>query len=523
MTAVETVDAVVVGAGHNGLVAANLLADRGWSVVVLEATATPGGAVQSAALCEPGFVNDVCSAFYPLGAASPVLKALELERWGLEWLHAPYVLAHPASDGACPIVSRDIDETLDSLARTHPDDAASWRRLHDEWGVVRSSLLDVLLGSFPPVRAGTRLAAALRRDLLRFARFAVLPVRRLGEERFVGDPARRLLAGAALHADLTPETPLSGLFGWLLCMLGHEVGFPVVAGGAGRLTDALVARLRDRGGEVRCSRPVVRVELDDGRATGVVDAHGTRWRAGKAVLAAVDAPTLYRTLVGEEALGPRRRADVRTFQWDHATVKIDWTLDRPIPWEHPDARRAGTVHLVDGLDALSRACTELVCREVPARPFVLVGQQSITDRSRQPAGTETAWAYTHLHHGASADDVARLVERVHGELERFAPGFGASIRRTYVAGPRDLQRHDPSLVDGAIAGGTTAMHQQLVFRPFPGTGRPETPVRSLYLASASAHPGGGVHGAPGANAARAALWHDRLRVRRRSRDAQLDG
>jgi phytoene dehydrogenase-like protein len=511
-------DAVVIGAGPNGLVGANLLADRGWQVEVLEATPAPGGGARSAELMEPGFVNDVCSAFYPLGAGSPVLRALGLEEHGLTWRHSPLVLAHPALDGSCPVLSRDLDETVESWERHHRGDGVAWRSLYARWCEVADPLLDALLTPFPPVGASVRLARRIPpREWADFVRFLLLPVRQLTEERFGCDASRRLLAGAALHADLGPEANLSGFFGWLLCSLGQQFGFPVPEGGASAITEALVRRLEARGGRVRTSSPVDAVVVRGGRAEAV-RVGGEELRATRAVLADVSAPLLYDELLDEDALDARTRERLGRFQWDNGTVKVDWNLDAPIPWTAAPARGAGTVHLAEGLDALSRAATDLACGDVPPEPFLIVGQQSMTDPTRQPPGKETAWAYTHVPHPrALARDGRRLppldplVEQIERTIELHAPGFRRTIRARHVLAPSDFEREDPSLVGGALNAGTAQLHQQLVFRPMAGGGRAETPVDRLYLASASAHPGGGVHGAPGANAARAALLHDRLR------------
>lgn len=518
-----SLDAIVVGAGPNGLVAANLLADRGWNVAVFEAAPEPGGAVHSAEVIEPGFVNDTCSAFYPLTAASPIIARLHLEDYGLEWLHAPYVLAHPAPDGTTPILSRDLDETCTSLDALHPGDGDAWRRLHERWEAVRAPMLDALFTPFPPIGAGARLAWTLRgRELLRFARFLLLPVRRLGDEEFGSDGARRLLAGAALHSDLAPEQTLSGFFGFLLCALGQDVGFPVPKGGASMLTRALVRRLEARGGSVTCDAPVTRVLLRDGAATGIEIRGGERVEAANGVLADVDAPRLYLELVGREHLRPSFVEDLLRFHWDQAVFKVDWNLNGVIPWTAPPARRAGTVHLVESVDALTMSRAQIACGLIPSDPFLLVGQQSIADPSRQPPGCETAWAYTHLPRDIKGDalgeigaltergNVERLADRMEERIEKHAPGFRSLIRGRHVASQFDLEARDGNLVGGAIAGGTAQLHQQLVFRPVPGLGRPETQIPGLYLASASAHPGGGVHGGPGANAARVALRHAAL-------------
>jgi phytoene dehydrogenase-like protein len=513
------VDAVVIGAGPNGLVAANLLADAGWEVLVLEEQETPGGAVKSAEVTAPGFVSDLYSAFYPLGVASPALTGLELEKYGLSWRHAPNVLAHPLEDGRTAVLSRDIDQTVASVSEFARGDGAAWRDLVRHWQDLQPSFLDVLLRPFPPVRAGAGLARRLGvRDGLRFARFSLLSVRRYAEETFEGEGAALLLAGNAMHTDLPPEDPGSALFGWLLAMLAQTVGFPVPAGGAGCLTDALVRRLTAQGGQLRCGAAVRSVSVHDGRAAGVRLADGSTVTARRAVLADVSAPALYLRLLGPDLIPERLRDDLRRFDWDDATIKIDWALSEPVPWKNAEAATAGTVHLGGPLDEISTFAHNLALGRLSPDPFLLFGQMSKADPSRCPPGTEVAWAYTHVpakvrgdaagELSGSWDDPAMQVgflDRMERRVEQFAPGFRDLIQGRHVVFPGDLERQDANLRQGALNGGTSSLYQQLIFRPTPGLGRPETHIEGLYLASASAHPGGGVHGVCGANAAHAAL------------------
>ncbi len=504
-------DAIVVGAGPNGLVAANLLVDAGWEVTVVEAQPEPGGAVRTAELTLPGFRHDVFSAFYPLAAASPAVRALDLHAHGLRWRRAPLVVAHPAADGTCAVLSQDLDETAASLDAFADGDGDAWRRLYALWERAGPALVDSLVTPMPPIRPALRMAAALRGDVARFLRFLALPVRRLAEEEFRGAGAARLLAGHAAHADLAPEVPPSAAFAWVLTGLGQQHGFPTPEGGAGELAAALVRRLRARGGELVCDTPVTRVLVEGRRAVGVRTPGGTL-AASRAVLADVAAPALYRDLVGEDRLPRRLREDLARFQYDLATFKVDWALAEPIPWAAEAARRAAVVHVADGLDELTVAFAQLATGRLPERPCLVMGQYAAADPTRSPPGTDTAWAYTHVPRGLQwdAETVAAFADRVEARVEALAPGFRARIRARHVLAPPAFAARDANLDEGSMHGGTAQLHQSALFRPTPGWGRPETPVRGLYLASASAHPGGGVHGGPGAIAARAALVHDRL-------------
>jgi phytoene dehydrogenase-like protein len=513
------VDAVVIGAGPNGLVAANLLADAGWDVEVLEAQERPGGAVKSAEVTAPGYVSDLYSSFYPLALGSPVLGGLELERYGLSWRHAPKVLAHPLLDGRTAVLSRDLDRTVASVAEFSPGDGEAWRDLVRHWERLQPSLVESLMTPFPPLRAGAGLMRRLGvREGLRFARFATLSVRRYAEESFDGEGGPLLLAGNAMHTDLAPEAPGSAVFGWLLAMLAQTVGYPVPEGGAGRLTDALVRRLEAHGGRIRCDAPVRAVVVRDGRAVGVRLDDGSFVGAERAVLADVSAPALYHRLLGPELLPERLHSDLARFDWDDATVKVDWALSGPVPWKNAEVAGAGTVHLGGSLEQISRFAHELALGYLTPEPFLLFGQMTTADPSRSPTGTESAWAYTHVPARPRGDAAGELsgrwgdpalhagfLDRVERRVEQFAPGFRDLIVGRHVAFPPDLESQDANLVHGALNGGTSELYQQLIFRPTPGLSRPETHIAGLYLASASAHPGGGVHGACGANAARAAL------------------
>jgi phytoene dehydrogenase-like protein len=329
--------------------------------------------------------------------------------------------------------------------------------------------------------------------------------------------------------------------GWLLIMIGQHLGFPVPKGGAGTLTQAMARRFRDQGGEIRLDTRVTKVVVRDGRAVGVLTEHGDLIEAREAVVADVTAPSLYGDLVGWDALPARLRRKMARFEWDPGTVKVDWALDAPIPWVNAPAQAPGTVHLAESLDELSQAGHEIATGAVPAKPFLLVGQMAAADPTRAPQGAESVWAYTHVPQVTTSDaggsgirgawdaeDTERMADRMQARIEKFAPGFGDHVVSRRVLGPLEMQARDESLVNGALNAGTSGLQQQLVFRPVPGLGRAETPIKNLYLGSASAHPGGGVHGACGSNAARAALAHTRVRrlwpgVSRADERAELPG
>lgn len=503
-----TVDAVVIGAGPNGLVAANALVDAGWDVLVLEAQDTVGGAVRSGEVTAPGYSTDLFSAFYPLAAASPVIKGLDLQQHGLQWTQAPTALAHVLDDGRAAVLSTDLATTAAGLDDFAAGDGQAWSDLFADWQRIRDPLLDALFTPFPPVRSALGLLRRLRvSGAVNLARLAVLPVRQLAAETFDGEGGGLLLTGNAMHSDIPPDAAGSGVFGWLLAMLAQDVGFPVPRGGAGMLSEAMRSRLVSGGGQIRTGTAVTAIDISGGRATGVRCANGDLVKVRRAVLADVSAPSLYRDLVGLDRLPAAVGAALEKFQWDHATFKINWALDRPIHWRASGAHGAGTVHFGADADGFVDHAADLSVGRLPRKPFALLGQMTTADPTRSPAGTESAWAYTHVPQGLDWTPAltAEFVDRIQGNLEDLAPGFTDSIVASHVQRPPDLQAADANLVGGATNGGSARIHQQLFFRPIPGTGRPETPITGLFLAGASAHPGGGVHGACGWNAALSAL------------------
>ena len=521
------VDAVVIGAGPNGLVAANRLADAGWETLLLEAQPDVGGAVRSDRELHPHFVQDTFSAFYPMAAASPVIRGLHLERYGLRWVHAPAVLGHPRADDSWVMLHRDLDITAGLLDAEHPGDGDAWRAIHDQWQIIGPTLIECLLTPFPPVRPGLKALTKLPKvGGLQFVRTMLTPASTAFGETFGGDGAQLLLAGNALHADIALDAAGSGFLGTLLIMLGQTVGFPVPQGGAGKLTEAMRDRFVDHGGRVETNAPVTKIDVRSGRAVGVRVSDqflGVR----RAVLADVGAEQLYGQLVSPDDLPSRTLARMRSFRRDPATFKIDYALSGPVPWAQPPPYAPGTVHIADSYEELTTFYGQLDAGTIPDQPFLLIGQMTTTDPSRSPVGTESLWAYTHVPQEVRADaggeltgswdasEVERFADRMQARIERHAPGFAERILARRILGPAELEARNANLVGGSVNGGTAALDQQVIFRPIPGLGRAGTPIRGLYLASASAHPGGSVHGACGMNAARAALAAARLAPRPR--------
>jgi phytoene dehydrogenase-like protein len=509
----DAADAVVIGAGHNGLVAAAMLADAGWDVLVVEAQPEPGGAVRSAELT-PGYITDLFSSFYPMTAASPAIAALHLEDHGLRWSHAPAVVGHPRSgtDDDPPILYRDPARTAAELERRQRGDGENWWRLVGLWNTIKSPLLDAMLSPFPPVRPMMRLLRRLgTSEAVRLAHLLVQPANTLVDRLFIGEAPRVLLLGNAMHADAPPDAPGSGAMGFLMTMLGQDCGWPVPVGGSGQLTAALVGRARAAGARIECNQNVAQIHVRKGRAVAISTTGGSTVRARRAIVADVTAPRLFGEMLPAGAVPEGLRRELEHYLWDPPVVKVNYALDQQIPWRAESLRGAGTVHLGADADGLVRWMADLNTRVVPEHPFMLLGQTTTADPTRSPKGTESAWAYTHLPRNVADDASAeRLAKAVDHVIEEHAPGFGARVIDRFVQRPSDLEASDANLHLGALNGGTAQLQQMLIFRPAPGMGRAETPIERLYLGSASATPGGSVHGACGRNAANAALAADGL-------------
>ncbi|MBW3653551.1 MAG: NAD(P)/FAD-dependent oxidoreductase, partial [Actinobacteria bacterium] len=460
----ERYDAVVIGAGPNGLTAAVTLARAGRSVLCVEAAATLGGAASTAELTLPGFKHDVFSAVHPAGIASPVFADLELERHGLRWIQPELAMVHPLPDGRGAALSRDLAYTARSLDALGDGDGRRWGQLAAPYLRHFDAVRATMLAGFPPVAGPARLLPALRlQGTLEFVRLVLMPAQALAGELLRGDGAAWLY-GSSLHGDAPLDAAGSAIAGFWLNLLGHAVGWPSPEGGAGAITGALAGLLHELGGETRTNAAAARVLAERGRATGVQLADGARI-AARTVVTTTTPQDLVR-LAGD-ALGDAYVRRALRFRYGPQTVKLDWALDAPVPWANEDARRAGTIHVGGTAAELHAALRDVARGRLPEQPFLLSGQQTVADPTRAPAGKHTAWAYTHGPQGADwAKEGDRLLERMEAQMERFAPGFRDLVLARHVMLPRDLQERNRNLVGGDVGAGSYTL-DQVIFRPVP--------------------------------------------------------
>lgn len=465
-------DAIVVGAGPNGLAAAITLARAGRSVLLVEAAPTVGGGTRSAELTRPGFLHDFCSAVHPTGVASPFLRALPLHEHGLDWVFPPSELAHPFDDGPAVIMHRSLGDTAAGLG---PDGDAYREAMGPLVANAERLVPDLLAPLWPPTRHPLLMA--------RFGLKAIAAARRAAERLFRGERARGFFAGLGAHSVLPLESAFTASFAYVFGMVGHTSGWPIARGGSQRIADALASYLKSLGGEIETGR----------RVAGIDDLPPAR-----AVL--LDLTPRQILAVAGQRLPKRYRRALERYRYGPAAFKLDYALAGPIPWKDSACARAATVHLGATLEEISASERAPHRGALAERPYVILAQQSLFDPTRAPAGRHTAWAYCHVPHGSTAD----AAPRIEAQIERFAPGFRDVVLARHVTTPADFASYNENYVGGDIAGGSVAF-PQLFFRPVARLVPYATPDPGIFICSSSTPPGAGVHGMCGHHAARVAL------------------
>jgi phytoene dehydrogenase-like protein len=467
-----TLDAVVVGAGPNGLTAAITLAQAGLAVQLHEAAEGVGGGARTEELTLPGFRHDSCSAVHPLAAGSPALRALPLDRYGLRWVQPELALAHPFPDGSAALLAQSPQTTARSLG----GDAEAYRRLVepfvDHWDELAREVLRAPLVAWP------RDPFLLGRFALSAIQPASLIVRRFREER-----ARTLIAGLAAHVMAPPTTPATGGVALLFALAAHTVGWPFPRGGSQALSDALAAHLRSLGATIRTGHRVHRLE-------DLPDARIYLFDVSPRELAAI---------AGSRLPGRYLRG-LNRYRYGLAAFKVDYALAEPVPWKAEICRRAGTVHLGASFGEIDAALRAARAGRAPQPPFLITAQPSLFDPTRAPQGKHVFWAYAHVPGGWRGD----LTAAIDRQIERFAPGFRDLVLARAIAGPAQIQSRNPNNVEGDIACGSF-QGRQIFFRPTVAITPYATPDPTIYLCSSATPPGPGVHGMCGYHAARIAL------------------
>jgi phytoene dehydrogenase-like protein len=467
-------DAVVVGAGPNGLAAALRLAAAGRRVQVVDAGERPGGGMRTEELIRPGYLHDVCSTVQPMAAAAPFFREFDLAGRGVRLVFPELNYAHPLDGGRAAVSHRSLEATADGLGR----DADNYRRLFGPLVEHGTDVVDFFLTS---ALRGLPLRSPV--EITKFGLNGLPNVRWLARHHFETEGARALLAGAAAHGMLDLTQPLTAALGMLLTMLAHHVGWPLIEGGSQKLADAMVTALEEQGGDVVTGHLVTDLREFDGVPAVLLDT----------------TPEAFLDMAGDQVNEGYRRW-VSRYHHGAGVFKIDWILSEPVPWANPAVRRAGTIHVAGTLEetiAGEQAPNE---GRLTDRPYVLAVQPTDADPTRAPDGGHIFWAYVHVPHGSDAD----MTEAIENQVERFAPGFRDTVVARATKTAVQMEQWNPSYLGGDISNGQATLRQMLA-RPVPRWNTYKTPVRGVYLASAATPPGPAVHGACGDNAAKVAL------------------
>ena len=518
-------DAIVIGGGHNGLVAAIKLARAGCSVLVLEQAERLGGAVMSAEITLPGFVHDLYSTNQNTFRGGQVYRELgpELERHGLRYASTDKPFANAFPGGRALKVYQHPDRTLAGLRDHDPGDAAGWQELQGLFDRFSPTILELYGSTLPSAKAVKAIGRALRRlgtrDALRLAQLLLSSTRELGDVYMSSPEAKVLLATWGMHPDFGPDVSAGAMFPFVEVFSDAAVGMSIVEGGASRMIDALAAVLADYGGEIRTGAAVRRIVTDGSRATGVEVASGERIGASRAVVASVTPSALYNGMLDGTAVPQAVRTAAARYRFGPGTMMIHLALRAPPSWAAGgDLGEFAYVHIAPYVSDLAETYTAAVNGLLPKSPLLVVGQSSAVDPTRAPQGQAVLWIQVRaqpaeIRGDAAGDITARdwadaaepYADRVIAKLSEYAPGIEDLILKRVVLTPRDLEAHDPNLVGGDSVAGSHHLTQNFIFRPIAGYSNYRTPIDGLFMTGAATWPGGGVTGVPGHLAADAVL------------------
>ena len=505
-------DAVVIGAGHNGLAAAVVLATAGWSVLVLESNDTPGGAVRTEEVTLPGFRHDLMATNLNLFAGSPFVAeyGADLAEHGLEFVPADKPFSSVFPGGGFVGVSTDMEATLDGIRSFSDADAAAWEELAGWFGEIAPHLFPLLGTPVPSAKAvrtlfdGTRaLGVTWPLDL---ARLVMQSSREFFEEHFESAEVQSLGASWGMHLDFSPDTPGGALFPFLETFASAFNGMALGRGGAANMIDALVSLLEARGGEVRVGTEVTSITVDGERATGVELADGQRIEAIGAVVANLGPKVLFGGLAPDDLLDDRFRRRVAGYKHAPAGFMLHLALDDLPDWKAGEhVRDWSYVHIGPYMEDMSLAYQRAVAGLLPERPTIVVGQPTAFDSTRAPEGKHVLWVQVRLVPSVIRGDGGREIaagdwdeakepyaDRVIDLLEEHAPGLRSQILGSYAMSPSDLESYNANLIGGDSLGGSHHPMQFIGLRPFPGYTRYRTPITDLYMCGASTWPGAGV-------------------------------
>lgn len=467
-------DAVIIGSGPNGLSAAIRLSQEGLRVLVIEAKDSIGGGTRTMELTEPGFLHDVCSAVHPTAAGSPFLTTLDLDKYGLEFIHPEVAYAHPLEDGEAGIAYQDLVRTAEGLGVDKEAYIKLYKEFVDHWDYLSQDIFGTLRIPKHPLL------------MAKFGWYGMFSAKLLSNSLFKTEKARALFTGCAAHSIVPLTRAFTASFGIVLGTSAHSVGWPVAKGGSASITDAMAKLFKTLGGEIQ---------------TGVEVKTLSDLPSSKIILFDLTPHQIAR--IAENKLPKSYLNKLRNYKYGPGTFKMDWALSEAVPWKNEEARKAGTLHLGGTFREIARSEQAVWDGEHPDDPYVLVSQPSVCDPSRAPEGKHTLWAYCHVPNG-SEQDMSRIIE---DQIERYAPGFKDTIISKHTMHSMEMEKYNFNYIGGDINGGAQTV-TQLFGRPILKWDPYKTPADGLYICSSSTPPGGGVHGMSGYHAAQSVLKNE---------------